>query len=129
MLGFRKKQAKRNPIAEAIASSIKYSIGNEPTIPRPQKEVYQYFYDDGSINTRIPQEYLLSIPVSWRRYAYRLDWNKVFPPEQTSIEPESPDNPLSRVSRESEVYQDLFKLNQEKKDKIRAIVLGELKDG
>ena len=30
--------------------------------------------------------------MSWRRYAYRLDWEKVFPPEQTSIEPESPDN-------------------------------------
>ena len=107
----------------AIENSMKFSKENDPLKPRSQKKVYCYFYTDGSINIKIPREYLMAVPMSWWKHCRFLDWKKIFGSE----EPSSPDNPLSRVLRESEIYQDLFKLNDEAKTRIKAIALGEIK--
>ncbi|MGY5152147.1 MAG: hypothetical protein ACW9XA_07755 [Candidatus Nitrosopumilus sp. bin_6a] len=86
----------------------------------------------------MPSEILQILPSHWRQYWYRLDAEIVNQFIEGKIdsnlqpitydEPESPDTPLSRISRESEREQDVFKINQAKKDKIRAIVLGELRE-
>ncbi len=123
MFGMKPRPKRPNHIFNKIIKDIDDDMARDNTFERPQNDVYSFYYTDGRINASVPQDYLLALPLHYRRHWMYLDWDLVFPPE----EPESPDNVLSIVSRESEVYQDLFKLNQEKKDKLKSIAFGELK--
>ena len=125
MFGIGRKP-RPNYLRNRIIKEIDYEIDHDRPSARTPLEVESYYYSDSRKNFSVTQEYLQALPMDWRRHWPYLDWEKVFPPEEPE-EPISPDNPLSRVSRISETYQDLFKLNDEARARIKAIALSELK--
>lgn len=117
--------------AVKLAESIK---SNE--IRQENPEYVDHRYDDvlflpkGEFNSSIPVEFLVRLPLYLQRCWNRIDLEKYFEELPKEVETvESPDNPLSRVSRESEIPIDVFKiLSDRRKDKLRAIALGEIKE-
>lgn len=141
MFGIRKKPRQPNFIESGLVSKIADSITDEDNYISDRKKFRSFvpLYSDFSIrNPSIPQDVLLQLPRSWQKVWNRLDFDIVqmylegkIDSNGYAIQPEvieSPDNPLSRVSRESEVQQDLFKLNDEAKTKFKALTFGIIRE-
>lgn len=105
-----------NEIRHEDSEYVDHRYDNVPFLPK------------GEFNSSIPIEFLSKLPLYLQRCWNRIDFEKYFeePPEEVETV-ESPDNPLSRVSRESEKPLDVFKLNEDRKNQLKAIALGEVK--
>ncbi len=94
-------------LKESVLNSIQYQItAKEESIPIIH-EAQEYFYPDGRMNHAIPNDLLRLLPLHWQRYAYRLDFEKLFPQIEESIE-------------------DAIELSEDSKNLIRSITLAEI---
>lgn len=80
---------------------------------------------EGQTNPMISNELLFQLPQHLRRWSY---WSIIDLKLYFEEEPDSPNNSLSNVSRESEKPLDVFNLNEKRKAKLKAIALNEVKE-
>lgn len=125
MFGFKKKPQQPNFLVSSLYGKVFDSFSDDDPLPSKRKSlgnipVYVNFYKR---NTSIPTEVLQQLPLSWQPYWYRLDFAVVdlylegkIDSNQNFIEPE----PL--------VIPELSEISDEKKNKLKAIVLGELNE-
>jgi len=119
MFGFKRKR-KSNPILDMIGSNIGYSITNDQD-ESPKRKVNSNpdnlpLLSNGKKNASITHDMLSLLPVHYRMFGrwQKLDLKKCF--EEEPQEPIKPKPPM------------LQKIPEEKKNKIKAFVLGELED-
>ena len=101
------------------------SIGNLPI----------FYKDFAQRQSQIDYQDYLLLPPAWRRWWYKIDSDVLYAYLNGQIteflepiEIQSPENPLSRVSRDSELEKDVFQLNEESKTRLKALTFGEIKD-
>lgn len=75
----------------------------------------------GVLRRSISLEELLEIPPAWRPFWYR--WEKIL-----EDDPEIPDNNLVRTEIEATTPIDVREISTEKKNKLKAIIYGELRN-
>jgi len=127
---FRRRKQKRYSLINTFHKRVMESVKSE-MFDESEPVIVDHRYDNvpflprGQFNSSIPTKLLNQLPLYLQRCWERIDLNEYFaePPKET----ESPDNPLSRVSRESERPLDVFELNEDRKNKIKAITFGEVK--
>ncbi len=108
MFGFLKRKTPRpSMLKESVLNSIQYQItAKEEYIPITH-EAQEYFYPDNRMNYVIPLDLMALLPLHWQRYAYRLDFEKLFPDVEESV-------------------LDIPELSLESKIKLKSIAFGEL---
>ena len=109
MFGFLKRKTPRpSMLKESVLNSIQYQItAKEESIPITH-EAQEYFYPDNRMNYVIPLDLMALLPLHWQRYAYRLDFEKLFPDVEEEVE-------------------EAVELSQDSKNLIRSITLSEIK--
>ncbi len=108
MFGLGKKPQRTNIVKESILNSIQYQItAKEESIPIIH-EAQEYFYPDNRMNYVIPLDLMALLPLHWQRYAYRLDFEKLFPQIEEAVE-------------------EAVELSEDSKNMIKAVTFGELK--
>jgi len=132
---FGMKKQKRYSFKDTFKKKLQESIKNEEYRGDTPPVYVDHSLDgipllhNGQRNVSISTQILHQLPLHLQRFSYWsvIDLEKYFeePPEEIETI-ESPDNPLSRVSRESEKPLDVFEINENMKNKIKSIVLGEL---
>ncbi len=89
-----------------ISNQINNELLDDQPIPRQYHEAQMYFLENGQTNHAIPNDLIALLPLHWRRYAYRLDFELLFAEEENVL------------------Y--MPKLSEDSKTKLKSIAFGEL---
>ena len=104
------KKSKR-PVSifdRVISNQIENELYDDKPIPRQSyHEAQDYFLKNNQTNYAIPNDFIALLPLHWRRYAYRIDFELLFAVEEEAI-------------------LDIPKLTDDSKTKLKSIVFGEL---
>ncbi len=83
MFGLRKPKKAVSIFDRVISNQIENELYDDKPIPRQSyHEAQEYFLENGQMNYAIPNDLIALLPQTWRRYAYRLDFQKLFEEEE-----------------------------------------------
>ncbi len=87
MFGLGKKPQRPNIVANSIVNSIKYSITDkEIPVQRIPHEAEEYFLKNGQTNYAVPNDLIAALPLYWRKYAHKIDYDLLFGEVDEAVE-------------------------------------------